>query len=170
MTKGNPWTVEEENQLKILLENHKPIYEIAATLGRNPQAVTVKLQRLGLKVSNPLTTAQIVLPQDLPSVEETLKKLAGAMEAASQPGLSRIELQRLTILAKIASSYKDVLADYLNYREIESKLNDMEAKYAQLLKQTQSPTPQSTSAQMGNNPAAGQTVAGSSPGENTQTQ
>ena len=82
-------------------------------------------------------------PEELPSVEETLRKLAGALEAASEPGLSKTEVQRLQVVATLARAYKEILADYINYQEIEAKLNDMEAKYAALLQnKSQNPAPQ----------------------------
>ena len=135
MTKGLPWTVEEEASLKALFDAKTPIDVIAAKLGRQPSAICVKAQRLGLVTSNNVTAAATPLPAELPSVEETLKKLAGALEAAPAPGLSKVEVQRLQAVATLAKTYKEILADYINYREIEAKLNDMEAKYAALLQQ-----------------------------------
>jgi len=133
MTRGLPWTVEEEIQLKKLVEAKTPIDVIADTLGRQAPAVLVKCQRLGLQVGGHVTAAAISVPAELPSVEDALKKLAGALEAASAPGLSKVEVQRLQVVATLARAYKEILADYLCYREIEAKLNDMEAKYAALL-------------------------------------
>jgi hypothetical protein len=80
--------------------------------------------------------SNIPLPKELPSVEETLKKLAAALETVSTPGLDRAEVQRLQVLATLSKTYKEILADYMNYREIEVKLNDMEAKYEALLTET----------------------------------
>ena len=48
--------------------------------------------------------------------------LAGALKAATQPGLNRVEVQRLQAVANISKTYKELLADYVNYREIEAKL------------------------------------------------
>ena len=89
MTKGLPWSVEEEAQLKTLVEAKTPTDVIAAKLGRQVPAVLVKCQRLGLSAPGQITPALIALPSELPSVEETLKKLAGALEAASAPGLEQ---------------------------------------------------------------------------------
>jgi hypothetical protein len=128
-----PWTVEEEIQLKALVEAKTPLSIIADTLGRQAPAVKLKCQRLGLAIDNEVTEHAISLPAELPSVEETLKKLAGALDAASASGLNKTEVQRLQVVATLARAYKEILADYLNYREVEAKLNDMEAKYAALL-------------------------------------
>lgn len=133
MTRGLPWTVEEEVQLKELVDAKTPIDVIAAILKRQTPAIVAKCQRLGLPIGGHVTADALPLPAELPSVEETLKKLAGALEAASAPGLSGVELQRLQLIATLARTYKEILADYLDYRGVEAKLIDMEAKYAALL-------------------------------------
>jgi hypothetical protein len=38
-------------------------------------------------------------------------------------------------MATLARTYKELLSDYINYREIEAKLVDLEAKYARLLRE-----------------------------------
>ncbi len=147
MTKGKPWTIEEEAQLKTLLEAKTPINVIAAKLGKQYGAIFVKCQRLGLITKGGVDATSIPLPKELPSVEDALKKLADALEIACTPGLDKVEVQRLHVVATLAKTYKEILADYINYREIEAKLNDMEAKYAALLEQTtknNAPKPDST--------------------------
>jgi hypothetical protein len=153
MTKGIPWTAEEEIQLKKLIEAKTPIDVIASTLKRTPTAILLKCQRLGLVPADQVTKATLPLPDELPSVEETLKELAGALKAAKEPGLNKVEVQRLQAIATLARTYKEILADYLNYREVEAKLNDMEAKYAALLEsKSQSNAPQPVPAQMAKTP------------------
>jgi hypothetical protein len=143
LPRGLPWTLQEEAQLRKLVLANTPIDVIASALGRRSTAVLVKSQRLGLQISGQVTQRELPLPEELPSVEETLRKLAGALEAASAPGLSKTEVQRLQVVATLARAYKEILADYLNYREIEAKLNDMEAKYAALLQnKSQNPATQ----------------------------
>jgi hypothetical protein len=153
MTKGKPWTVEEETELKTLVEAKTPIGIITEKLGKKPGAILIKCKRLGLPNYRSTANTSIPLPRELPSIEETLKKLAGALEAASTPGLDRIEIQRLQVIATIAKTYKELLADYINYREIETKLNAMEEKYAQLLQQkTENVAPKPDPAQMAQSP------------------
>jgi hypothetical protein len=136
MTKGKPWSKEEETTLKSLIEANKPMETIAAKLGRKPDAIYIKCLRLGLTQKPKSASLNIPLPKELPSVEEALKKLAAALDTASTPGLDRVEVQRLQVVANLAKAYEETLAHYLNYREIEAKLNDMEAKYDQLLNET----------------------------------
>lgn len=130
MTKGIPWTVEEEIELKKLIDNKASLQLIAATLKRTPSAILLKCQRLGLVPTDYVTKNPLQLPEELPSVEDTLKELAGALKAAKEPGLNKVEVQRLQAIATLARTYKEILADFINYREIEMRLKDMEERYA----------------------------------------
>jgi hypothetical protein len=147
---GKKWTAQQEAELRPLIESDLPLEEIAAKLQKTPGAVIVKCQRLGLplKAGGYVKTA-IPLPKELPSVEEALRMLAGALKAAVKPGLNRVEVQRLQAIAAISKTYKELLTDYINYREIEAKLKEMEEQNAQLQKEASpSPPPQPTPAPM----------------------
>jgi hypothetical protein len=48
------------------------------------------------------TTSKIKVSEELPSVEEALKMLAGALERSCQLGLDKVEVQRLHVIAAIA--------------------------------------------------------------------
>jgi len=41
-------------------------------------------------------------------------------------------------VATLARTYKELLADYIGYRQIEAKLVELEAKYAKLAEKAQS--------------------------------
>jgi hypothetical protein len=134
--KGKPWTVAEEKQLKELVEAELPINVIAAKLGRQPDAIMIKCRRLKLEVvvaRGYTTTTSIKMPKELPSVEEALKMLAGALRAACKPGLDKVEVQRLQVVATLARTYEGILARYVNYCGIESRLARMEEDYGRLL-------------------------------------
>ena len=67
-------------------------------MDKSSDAVKQKLRRLGLKVvtiknSEGTTTSnsELILPEDLPSVEEALLKLAAAMKALENPKLTKIK-------------------------------------------------------------------------------
>ena len=135
MTKGKRWTVQQEAELKTLVEANTQVDDIAAKFGKKPGAIFIKCQRLGLKLqSKGYVTSSVSIPRELPSVEEALRMLAGALKTAVKPGLSKVEVQRLQAVATIAKTYKETLADYINYREIETKLKEMEELNARLLK------------------------------------
>ena len=139
--KGKPWTVEEEKRLRELLKARKTLPVIADFLGKTIDAVYIKCQRLGLKVveDRALATTTSCSSKDLPSVEEALQMLAGALRAAQQPGLDKVEVQRLQVIATLARTYKELLADYLDYRGLEVELVELSRKYELLAKKCQNP-------------------------------
>lgn len=136
--KGKPWPAEKERLLKELAASGIDVNAIAAKLGKSKDAVLKKAERLGLEVVGAggyTTTTSLQMPKELPSVEEALKMLAGALKAACKSGLDKVEVQRLQVVATIARTYKDILVDYINYRAIEVKLVELEAKYEKLLEE-----------------------------------
>jgi len=143
MPKGKPWTIEEEKQLENLRTEGRKVSEIAAEMGKSEQAVMKKLQRLGLKVvqqreSNwTTTTSELILPKELPSVEEALMLLAGAMAAFKTPGLSKTEVMRLRSLIQASSAYQVKFAEYVDYRGLEKHLIELERKYSEIVKRDQ---------------------------------
>jgi hypothetical protein len=141
MPKGTPWTTDEEKQLRALVDSKVPVDVIAAQMKKTYAAVLKKCERLGLEVDDTKrlrTSTSIPMPKDLPSIEEALKRLAGALEVACSPGLSKVEVQRLQVVATLARAYKDILADYLDYRGVEAELLELKEKYAELAKRTPS--------------------------------
>jgi ribosomal protein L10 len=142
MPKGKPWSAEEEKQLRILFEAKKPVEVMTQALERSKGAIYAKLDELGLKVEVTSrrivsTTSCVKLPSELPSVEEALKMLAGALKMACKPGLDKIEVQRLQVIATLARTYKDILADFLDYHGIEAQFLELRQKYEELAKKTQ---------------------------------
>jgi len=67
-----------------------------------------------------------------------LKVVAGAIEKARQPGLGKIELQRLDTIATLYKAYEGGLEKFVRWSEIEAKLFKMEEKYAELAKEKSS--------------------------------
>ena len=138
MPKGKPWSANEEKELRELVGAKKDADAIAEIMGKSSEAVTKKCKRLGLEVVGTKaykTTTSLKLPDELPSVEEALKILAGALKAAKESGLDKVEVQRLQVVATLTRTYKDLLAEYINYREIEARLVDLEKKYEELLRE-----------------------------------
>jgi len=108
VTRGKPWTREEVKRLLRLVAEGKTIEMIVADLEKFRDAVYVKCRRLGLVVEEEgakvLTSSSIRLPEELPSVEEALKILAGALQAASQAGLDKVEVQKLQAIGSPRNS------------------------------------------------------------------
>jgi len=137
MPKGKPWTVAEERKLQDLRTENLKVSEIATVMGKSEQAIMKKLQRMGMKViqqkSTGNTASELILPKELPSVEEALMMLAGAMDALRTPGLSKTEVTRLRSLIQAASLYQVKLAEYVDYRGIEKQVIQLNRKYKELL-------------------------------------
>jgi len=112
-------------------------------LGKSPEAVRKKIDRLGLEVvdhkKNSRTTTSLEIPKELPTVEETLKMLASVLNAAMLPGLNKVEVQRLQTVATLARTYKDIFSDYVDYRGIEAELVELREKYEDLVKKNPEP-------------------------------
>ena len=139
MPKGKHWSPQEEIELKTLIEANTRVEEISAKLGKTPGAIIIKCQRLGLRLqSKGSLESSVSIPRELPSVEESLLMLAGALKSAVKPGLDKVEVQRLQAVANIAKIYNEILSKYINYREIETKLKEVEELNAQLLKERSS--------------------------------
>jgi hypothetical protein len=147
MTKGKQWSAQEETELRTLVESNARIDEIAAKLQKTPGAIFLKCKRIGIPLQTKgYVNTSIPIPRELPSVEEALRMLAGALRAAIKPGLDKVEVQRLQAVATISKTYKEILADYIDYRQIEAKLKEMEELNARLLKaKSQNISPQSDS-------------------------
>ena len=153
MGKGTPWPVEEEKQLRDCFNAGTKDVKVLA-LGFNGKysenAVYQKLLDLGLlqkeeergqESGSSSTLATVKLPDELPSIEETLKTLAGALKGLETPGLEKTEVLRLRGIIAGAKIYKELLADYIDYRALEAELLELRTKYAELAKKTPSTTP-----------------------------
>jgi hypothetical protein len=140
MPKGKPWTKERENQLRALVEKGKSFLEMSVELQKSPEAVRQKIKRLGLEVvkhqaaGSCSSTSNVVLPQELISMEEALKMLVGALKLACTPDLSKIEVQRLQVVANLSRNYTNALPVFLNIREVEKRLFELEGKFVEFAK------------------------------------
>jgi hypothetical protein len=141
LPKGKPWKVKEELLLKTLINQGERMEVIAAKMGKTTNSVYLKAKRMGLKeevtkCGSPSSSIELELPPELPSIETALKILAAALETAKQPNLNRTEILKLNAVVNLVRTYQSLLAEYIDYRGIERKLLEMEAKYAQLVKKT----------------------------------
>ena len=65
---------------------------------------------------------ELILPTDLPSIEETLLKLATAMKALENPKLMKTDVMRLRTLIQTSTIYHKRFEQYVGYRKIERKV------------------------------------------------
>lgn len=133
------WKVEEE---KALVQEFKKagchqsaLPQLAKRFDRSPEAIAKKLARLGLNVVGAKIEMTTTIPavKNLPSLEEVLKIVAGALEKAKEPGLGKTELQRLDTIATLYKAYESGLEKFVRYQEIEKKLLELEKKYEDLV-------------------------------------
>ena len=139
MTKGKPWTKEEVEKLRKLVEDKHPWKVIAVELHRSEGAVRQKCRRLGLEVvvkksQKPRTTTSTVLPSDIVTHEQVLKVLAGTMKKAAEPGLEKVEIMRLRALIDAAKTYDSILEKFERWVEIEAQLLAMGEKITEVEK------------------------------------
>ncbi len=97
-------------------------------MSKSRVAVRAKLTNLGLCVEDAADEETIAavssssLPGDLPSVESQLKVLSAALTDLRQPGLSHNEVLRLRTIILGVKTYKELFADFLDYRALEDEL------------------------------------------------
>ncbi len=97
----------------------------------------LKEKRVGVPRKTVFSSSKLDLPADLPTVEEALQILAASLWNPAEAGLDKDEFQRLQVVAALAKTCKELFADYLDYRGLEERLIELEAKYAALVKKPQ---------------------------------
>jgi hypothetical protein len=142
------WTAREEQELLEAYKQGISVEALAQKYRRSPDAVKMKLKRLGLDVvaAKLDITGQLKIPDELPSLEEVLKIVAAAIMKACEPGLGKTELQRLDVIATLYKAYAAGLEQYVGYKKIEAKLLELEKKYAALAEKAKGSQAQSNSA------------------------
>ena len=143
MPKWRRWTNKDLELLKQLAKEGKKWEVIAAELGRSVEAVQKKARRLGVDVVvyppppslQTTTTSAKLETKELITVQRALEILAAALEKSVKPGLDSIEIQRLNAVSTLARTYENLFARFMQYREIEKRVVELEAKYARLAKE-----------------------------------
>lgn len=82
---------------------------------------------------------QTTTTNKLPSVEQALEKLNDALVLLETPGLEQTETLRLRSIVQGRKLYIEKFAEFLNYRELEARLFDLEGKYDALIKKGKKP-------------------------------
>jgi hypothetical protein len=136
LLKGKPWSVEDEKKLKDWVNLGVSVDAMVFSFDGQytKDAILRKMGRLGLEVvalekKNGTATPSFKLPEELPSIEETLLILAAALELLKTSGLDKSEVLRLRGIIAGSKVYKELLVDYMNYRGLEEKLLELKKKY-----------------------------------------
>ncbi|MDH5267390.1 MAG: hypothetical protein OEW62_06885, partial [Candidatus Bathyarchaeota archaeon] len=138
------WTVEQIKTLIEMLDEGRPIEEMAEKLHRSIDAVVLKAKRLGVdipekcraknrnikvtKIGATTTTLPAIKPaKELLTMEEMLKVLMGALKLLQQPGISSLELKRCRAVVSMARSYLSMLKTYERMADLEQWLVNTQA-------------------------------------------
>jgi hypothetical protein len=145
------WTVEQEKLLLDLINKGKPLEAVAMALNRSPEAVAMKLKRMGIvapekcraksvenKVTKNATTTTplkgITPAPELISMKEMLAILLGALQRLQDPAISPLEIKRCRSIVSTAKSYVSMLKVYERMSELEQWLVNTQAKLLELTK------------------------------------
>jgi hypothetical protein len=94
-----------EEALKDLFEAITPLSVIAKKLGVSEESARAKIRRLGLEEVEQRKNAcpsssELIMPEELISIKEALKKLVASMTALETPGFKQEEVTRLRSLIR----------------------------------------------------------------------
>jgi hypothetical protein len=146
LVKGKPWPTEDEQKLSSWFHSGTADLRVLAFSfdGKYTEnAIYQKLSDIGLLKEEEdckphfSSSSKLELPKDMPSIEDTVKILAAALEALKSPGLEKNDVFRLRTIITGAKVYKDLLSDYINYRGLEAELLELREKYAEFSKKSQ---------------------------------
>jgi len=138
------WNHPEEMNLIHLVEEGKGIEELSELFKRSPEAIRLKLRRLGLVIpekskvtTGSTTTLPIIKPaSDLISLEETMKLLLGALEQLrNSENLSALQVKRCRLIVSTARTYMSMLERYVHWTDIEQRMVDIEARTLERLRE-----------------------------------
>ena len=126
MTKGKPWSTKDERKLAEMLKEGKQVSQIAAYFDKTEDSIKKKMKRLRLEVVVcQIQRTTTSYDEDLPSVQDVLLKLSKALEDLETFGLDRSETLRLRSIIQGVKTYKELYADFVNYRALEQKVEEL---------------------------------------------
>jgi cell division protein ZapA (FtsZ GTPase activity inhibitor) len=135
LTKGRPWSIEEEKKLRELTGKNLSINEIADAMDKTVESVKSKMTKLGLRAKERVLDAKqslvtLEVQDDLPSMEEKLKKQDAAQRALEDPNISARDVKRLIAITNSIKDYFKMFETYAKYREIEKKVVELTEELA----------------------------------------
>ena len=131
MVKGKRWKIDDEKKLIKMAKEGADLETLARTFKKSQMAIRMKLRNLGVEVKkqisrkNTFFTTELKLPDDLLSPQEALRIVAGALKKAAEPGLEKLDIQRLQVVATLHKTYNEGLEDYVRYRDIEKEILEL---------------------------------------------
>jgi len=119
------WTREEESTLKNMVEQSRSLREIAEHLHRSPEAIRLKIRRLGLeppapqeKTSHKATTkttktTPIKPTEKLITPEEAMKMWLGCVKRLNAPDVTPQEVKKIRLILTSLKGYVVICRDYI---------------------------------------------------------
>jgi hypothetical protein len=146
--RGKAWDIDEVRRLQQLVEEGNSVDAICKIMVKTHDSIEQKMYDLKLKplkeeeankkIFSVSSSRPLKIPKELPSIEANLKDMVAAMDALKKGGFDKLELMRLSKVVANCRAYNREFASYLNYRELEERLFEVEAKYANLVKRKKS--------------------------------
>ena len=134
------WTSEEESALKKMVEESRSLQEIAENFRRSPEAIRLKIRRLGLEPPAPQektsekatakTTTTLIKPTEkLISPEEAMKMWLGCIKRLNDPDVTPQEVKKIRLILTSLKGYVVIWSDYIErIILVEERMNRMTQK------------------------------------------
>ena len=134
------WTSEEESALKKMVEESRSLQEIAENFRRSPEAIRLKIRRLGLEPPAPQektsekATAKTATPlikptEKLISPEEAMKMWLGCIKRLNDPDVTPQEVKKIRLILTSLKGYVVIWSDYIErIILVEERMNRMTQK------------------------------------------
>jgi len=128
------WTNEQEMQLvKMVEEEGKSVDELCEVFHRSPEAITLKLKRLGVavpdsqkEVSSTTTLEPIKPTEELITVEEAAKMALGCIQRLNEKGLTALEMKRIRLIISALKGYIVLYSEYVErISEVEERIEKL---------------------------------------------
>jgi hypothetical protein len=127
------WTNEEELALIDMAKEGRSLDELCEQFKRSPEAMRLKLRRLGLEVPNSqkevgsTTTLEPIKPaENLISVEEAAKMALGCIQRLNEKGLTALEIKRVRLIISALKGYIVLYSEYVErIGEVEERLEKL---------------------------------------------
>jgi len=117
-------TPEEESALKDIVEQSRSLQEIAEHFHRSPEAIRLKIRRLGLeppvpqektshKATTKATATRIKPTEKLITPEEAMKMWLGCVKRLSDPDVTSQEVKKIRLILTSLKGYVVMCRDYI---------------------------------------------------------
>jgi hypothetical protein len=127
------WTNEDELALIDMAKEGRSLDELCEQFKRSPEAMRLKLRRLGLEVPNSqkevgsTTTLEPIKPaENLISVEEAAKMALGCIQRLNEKGLTALEIKRVRLIISALKGYIVLYSEYVErISEVEKRVEEL---------------------------------------------